>query len=113
MVDKLLADECLRARAAALRDVPDPRPHGDRLASEVVPGDGGGARGRGQERREHAERRRLAGAVRPEEADDLADLDVDVDAANGLDATCAGGEVLGQPARLNHVVNFEHTHSQT
>ena len=108
LVDQLLADECLRGRAAALGDVADAPAHRDRRAAEIVSGDDGVARARGEQRREHPQRRRLAGAVGAEEADDLACIDVDVDAANGLDSTRAGGEALGQPARLDHIVKFEH-----
>ena len=47
------------------------------------PGDRRGARRGAQQRREHPQRRRLARAVGPEEADDLALGDVEVDAVDG------------------------------
>ncbi len=47
---------------------------------------------------EHQQRRRLAGAVRPEEADALAGLDDEVDAVDGADRP----EGLLQAARLEH-----------
>ncbi len=53
----------------------DRRAHGRALAQDVVAGDAGAAGGRRQQRREHLDRRRLAGAVRPEEPVDLAGLD--------------------------------------
>ena len=49
------------------------------LADHVVARDPGGARGGGQERRQHVDRRRLACAVRAEKAVDLAGLHLEVD----------------------------------
>ena len=106
-------DERLRSRAAPLRDVTDLAPHGDGVSAEVVPGHRRGPGARRQQRREHPQRGRLAGPVRTEKADDLAGGNVDVDAANGLDYARAGGETLGQSARLDHIVKFEHADSQT
>ena len=70
---------------AALRDVADPPADLLRLAPQVDAGDRRLARRRREQRREHPQRRRLAGAVRPEEAEDLARADLEVDAADGLD----------------------------
>ena len=50
----------------------DRRPHRRAFADDVVAGDPGAAAGRRQQRRQHVDRRRLAGAVRAEEAVDLA-----------------------------------------
>ena len=55
------------------------------VAPEVDAGDRGLAGRRREERREHAQGRGLAGPVGPEEAEDLAGADVQVDAAHGLD----------------------------
>ena len=52
---------------------------------DVVAGDRGGAGGRLEQRRQHPQRGGLAGAVRAEEADDLALGDVEVDAVDGAD----------------------------
>ena len=52
-----------------------------------MPGDAGAARGRPQERGEDAHHRRLAGAVGPEEAVDLAVADLEVEPVDGPDAT--------------------------
>ncbi len=113
MVDQLFPDERLRSGAAPLRDVTDLAPHGDGVPAEVVPSDRRGPGARRQQRREHPQRGRLSGPVRTEKANDLAGVDVDVDAANGLDYARAGGETLGQSARLDHMVKFEHINSQT
>ena len=55
-----------------LRDVADRLPHGEAVADDVVAGDERAAVRRAQQRREHADRRRLAGAVRAEQAEHLA-----------------------------------------
>ena len=55
-----------------LRDGPDRPPHGRLLPHDVVAADARRARGRGQQRRQHPDERRLAGAVGPEEAVRLA-----------------------------------------
>ena len=55
-----------------------PRPFGD----DVEAADPRDAAGRRQQRRQHQHRRRLAGAVGPEEAVDLARLDLEVDAVD-------------------------------
>ena len=64
---------------------PDDLPHGRPFVDDVVAGDGRRACGRRQQRREHVDGRRLAGAVRAEEAVDLARLDQEVDAVDGED----------------------------
>ena len=56
------------------------------LLRDVVARDGGACRRRRQQRREDLDRRRLARAVGPEEAVDLAGRDVQVDAVDGADA---------------------------
>ena len=58
--------------------------------------DAGAAAGRAQERRQHADGGRLAGAVRAEEAEDLAFLDVEVDAVDGADVGREAHERLGE-----------------
>ena len=56
---------------------------------DVVAGDAGVAAGRLDQRAEHRDRRRLAGAVGAEEAEDLARRDLEVDAAHRLDLAVA------------------------
>jgi len=69
-----------RVQRRFLQGDPDRGPHRPRFADDVVAGDGRPAAGRQQQRRQHPHRRRLAGAVGPEEAEDLALRDGDVDA---------------------------------
>ena len=61
-----------------------------------------------QQRGQHPQRRGLAGAVGPEEADDLALGDVEVDAVDGahlgLLRPCLGVEGLHQTSRMDHAV---------
>ena len=83
--DELAAAGLGRVGRAALRHVADALADELRLAPQVRAGDRRLARGRGDQRREHPERRRLAGAVRAEEAEDLAGADPQVDALDGLD----------------------------
>ena len=98
--DQLLAKPCAGGRCGTdLCDVPDAAPQLSRLRRQVVPGDGGGPRARLEQRGEHSQRGRLAGAVGPEEADDLAGPDVEVDAAHGVDRAVARLEAAGETAR--------------
>ena len=71
---------------------------GSRADVEAV--DRHAARGRQQHAAEHAQRRRLAGAVEPEEADDLALLNGEGEIADG----CVLAVVLGQTFDLDHLV---------
>src|SRR5687768_15590258 len=49
-----------------------------------------------QKRREHPHRRRLAGAIRAEKAEDLAWLNLEIDSANSLDGIVAAPICLDQ-----------------
>src|SRR5438105_3633336 len=51
-----------------------------------------GARSRQQERRDDLEQRRLAGAVQSEKTDDLAGVDLEADACEGLNSIAAAAE---------------------
>ena len=68
------------------------------VAHDVVPVDRGGARGRRDQRGQHPQGRRLAGAVGAEERDELARADLEVEAADGLDGVLLDREVAGEPA---------------
>ena len=57
-----------------------------------------------QERREHPQRRGLPGPVRADEPEDLARLDVQVDAGHGDRAVVALGEALGRDDRAHWTV---------
>src|SRR5205814_1985053 len=74
----------------SLRDVADVRAHLLAVALDVEAVDGGVAAGRDEETAEDADERRLAGAVRAEETEDLAARDLQRDAVERAD----GAEVL-------------------
>ena len=93
---------------AALRDVADPPADADRVGDQVAAGHRGGAGGRLEQRGQHAQRRRLAGAVGAEEADDLPGLDVEVDADDGVDLLLALAEGAGEPAGVDHAASIAH-----
>src|SRR5581483_10202646 len=80
LVAHVLADGELAVQAGGLEHDPDPSAHRVRLADDVVAGDRGTPAIGRQERREDAEERRLAAAVRAEEAEDLAAPDREGDA---------------------------------
>jgi hypothetical protein len=71
------------------------------LGGHVDARDPRGARRDGQERRQHAHRRRLAGAVRTEEPEHLARADVEVDAAHRLDRGGAAAVGLDEARGLD------------
>jgi len=66
------------------------------LVDHVEPGDTCGATGRAQQRGQHPNRRGLAGSVRSEESEDLALLDAQVHAIDGLDLLVTGAEIALQ-----------------
>ena len=70
----------------------------ERLGRDVEPGEPRAAAGRDDRGREHPDRRRLAGAVRADEAEHLAALDLEVDALHRLDPARVG---LLEPAHLD------------
>src|SRR5690349_11699949 len=63
----------------------DAVPYLARLFDDIVPGDGRPAGSRFQDGAEDAKRRRLAGAVGPEQAEDLAGAGVERDVLDGVD----------------------------
>ena len=73
----------------------------DRLIEDVEAGDDGLAVGRRHVAGENPHRRRLAGAVWPQKAEDFAALDAEADVLDGRDAAVSFCEVLN----LNHVRN--------
>jgi hypothetical protein len=82
---QLLAGGRVVPGAAALRHISDPPAHLAGIFAQVDAGDHGRAAVGLDERGEHPQRGRLAGAVRTEEAEDLALGHLQVDAAHGLD----------------------------
>ena len=73
----------------------DAQPHRFGVVGDVVAGDDGSAAGGGDQGAEHPDHRGLAGAVGAQEAVDLAGLDVEVDAGDGLGLAEATPQVLG------------------
>ena len=80
---EVLADRELPIEGEFLRDIADPLAGGSPRAGEVDAGDAQRSAGRGEQAAEHAEGGRLAGAVRPEETEDLAAGDVEADVVDG------------------------------
>jgi hypothetical protein len=99
---ELLVDLRGGVRPAVLGDVAELAAHADRIAPQIAARDGRLAGRRPEQRREHPLRRRLAGAVRAEQADELAGLHVEIDAAHGLDHRILRLERAGEPASLDH-----------
>ena len=64
------------------------------LAPAVEAGNAGASRIRPQQPQQHADRGRLAGAVGPEETEDLPHLDAEVDVLHGRPRAKPPGEVL-------------------
>src|SRR5262249_32543128 len=77
------------------------------VLDDVEAGDARAARGGGQERRQHVHRRRLPGAVRPEESEDLTGLDAEGDSVDRVDPALEGAdEAFGLDAvRLRHALD--------
>src|SRR6266536_6376488 len=71
---------------------------GERLARNVEPGHARTAARRGDRRREHPDRGRLAGAVGTEQAEYLAAGDLEVDALHGFDVALVG---LAEPSQVD------------
>ena len=95
--DQLDATGHARVAAAALADVADALADPVRLAAQVAAGDGGLAAGGRQQRGQHAQGGGLAGAVGPQEAEDFAGLDVQVDAGDGFDGAAREVKVRRRP----------------
>ncbi len=102
LADDLVPAALLVPGGVALPDVPDRAAYGALLAHDVVPRDLGRARRRGDERGQHAQRRRLAGAVGSEEGDQLAVGHLEVEPADGLDRLLVTRERLGECLRPDH-----------
>src|SRR5690606_30107202 len=104
---ELLARGDLVPRAAALRNVADATADLAGLAQQVGARDRRPARVRRDQRREHPQRRRLAGAVRAEEAENFSLAHVQVDAAHCVDGfhgpTLPNLERFAQGLCLDHL----------
>src|SRR4029450_2725816 len=80
----------------------------DRVGPQVVAGYRRLARGRFEQRPQQPRRGRLAGPVRAEEADHLAGLDVDVDAAHGMYLFGAAAPAAERPYQSSGVDHADH-----
>src|SRR5262249_48410762 len=101
---QVLASGQERVERRLLQRGPDRRAHLRPVAHDVVPGDGRTPRRGREERRQHVHGRRLAGAVRPEEAVDLAGLDTQVDPVDGANIL----ELTDQALDLDPVARRRH-----
>ncbi len=88
----------------ALADVADAAAHARRIVADVAARDDRLARRGRQQRGEHAERGRLAGAVRAEEGDELPLLHGEVDGTDGLDGRALRAERLREASGGDHLV---------
>ena len=79
----------LRIERGRLGQVTDRSPRIRGITEDIVPRDPSLAVRRRNESRQHAHRRRLPGAVRPEKAHDLARLNLEVEPAHGLEIAVA------------------------
>ena len=100
-IELALEDEALtpggrQIRSPELTDITDPPANLSRAPGNIDARDESLACLDRDERGEHAQRRRLAGPIRPEKAEYLALLDGDVDSTHGLDPLRAQAEGLGQ-----------------
>src|SRR5690606_21391524 len=85
-----------------LRQIADPPPHLERVADDVLAGDPRRPAGRQQVAGQDLHRRRLAGTVGAEEADDLATRDLERDALERH----RGPEGPGETVDLDHREQF-------
>ena len=94
---EVLAHREVVVEAEALAHVADPPLHALGVLRDVDAEHEAGAGGGGEQAAQHADRRRLAGAVRAEEAEDLALVHAERDPVDGHE----GAEALGELADLD------------
>ena len=100
--DELGASDDLAVGPPGLAHVPDPFSDLVRLGGEIAGGDSRRAAAWRQEGGQHAQRGRLACAVRSEEAEDLAPAHAEVDTDHGFDQTLPGLKNAPQTVRLDY-----------
>ena len=111
METAILRAQKLAEKGDAAGQIADLAPDPDRVMSDVAAQDGGAAGGRMQETEQQADRRGLAGSVRPEEPEDLACVDGDVEIGQGgrrrrvrgPQGPASPAVVLGQAAGLDRL----------
>src|SRR5262245_45977515 len=89
----------VRIAGALVTDVPDSPARGRRAPAGVLAEEPERAAARAQQGREHAEQRRLAGAVRAQQDDQLARVDGEVDAGQHWDPAELAAQALGDDRR--------------
>jgi hypothetical protein len=89
--------------ARALEDDPDLPAHSARVVNDVAPVDARPSAGRGERRREDRDRGGLARAVRAEQGEELARLDVERDAVDRV--------AVGLLVSLDEVLDADHARS--
>ena len=99
---QVLAAGEVRVDGCVLTGEPDASTHGRRLVNDVATEHFGASGVGAQDRREHAHGRRLARAVRPEEAEDRALVDLQVHAVEGGHVAETLLEALHQDRRCAH-----------
>ena len=95
-----LSARLLGVESGLLQRGADPDADGVGLGYDVVSGDPGAPRRRQQQRGEHAQHGRLAGAVGPEKAVYLAVRDGEVYRVDGLDAAKVSCEAVGLDSKI-------------
>src|SRR5581483_4173918 len=97
-----------------LRDDADAALHRGRMLAHVHAGDERAASRRDDGRRQHPDRRRLAGAIRAEQPEELAAPDFEVEPVDGEDRIAAGSEGLAELLRPDRrVVGCGHYAAET
>ena len=102
---EVLAARGLHVAAVLLADDADRAPDLQRRAEHVVPGHPGASGVRSREGREDPDGGGFAGAVRPEQAEDGAGLDGEIEAVEGLDLPVALREAVGLDRVLEHCLS--------
>ena len=97
--DVLLGSEVL-VEARPLEDDPDLASYHARLANDIAPVDGRASTGRGKGRREDRDHGCLPRPVRPEQDEELAGLDLERDAVDGV--------LLGLLVALDEIFDADH-----
>ena len=99
---EVLAPRELAVERRVLEDQADARANRALILANIETGDLRDSRGGSDQRAKDADGRRLAGAVRAQETEDLAGMDVKVDASHGLDLAVGLDEVTNADHRLAH-----------
>src|SRR5262249_29309504 len=92
---EVLLDREIRVEGEGLRHVPGGALDALALPRDVPPGDAGVAGGRRDQSAQHADRGRLAGAVRAEETEDRAALDLEREPDDGIEGPEPAPQPLG------------------